>query len=698
MADEKYYEELHQQFPTFSVERLKQIEEHYVAIAKQMEGQAGFHMTEAEARKKALDPDRLRRHVKAKNVYAVQNKQMEKKNEYGKFIPMPHSSISRTIQYSFDMSGTDEADYNNMVMSGKFQRPDEVGKNARLDFFKTELKNLYSFDLNKYPYNDMEKFWDYLADGNSQLLSIWNFENILAQGKNIVDIDQNFINEARIRKDIIQGKMTPNISGLEAWSNENALDYPFDDMTFEQFAAMNKAENYQVFQELGTNVDVLGKISTWKGHLTVRENEKDELLPPTSIDNIDEIVKSNPEKEKKFVGGGFDKFLEQLKKSDEALSKFSYEPDDPDVAEDLELAKKATKKVIKATENVKKSATPENLLALKKEMRVLKKTNDFLDQNADFKEVINARTDIPYLKYAFKQKAADDGIDRMAIEERFIQNGYKPYTKFAEELGPDVIPETAEVEYYSTNSEKLTEAQAHAAINDNKKVVMQVYGGLAPAGRGYLLSQKDGKLQRTNAQIATRVTDMTHTNDKTKEVKTPNEQLTMLKAMQKLLKGTDPFYVWTNSSKFDDVKKGLNKIIEIQTAIGPNPNEKQVQVLMNEYKKFDQTCKDYVDMKTDKLKGARENNEYNERGEMRYNIVKSLRTLLTPKQVNDVCLNYDQHREFTSRYMQATTPDEKQQIKQEVMAMDGTIRTEKKVVAAPDKTVDPIKQGGPNLQ
>ena len=61
MADEKYYEELHQQFPTFSVERLKQIEEHYVAIAKQMEGQAGFHMTEAEARKKAPEQDRTPR-------------------------------------------------------------------------------------------------------------------------------------------------------------------------------------------------------------------------------------------------------------------------------------------------------------------------------------------------------------------------------------------------------------------------------------------------------------------------------------------------------------------------------------------------------------------------------------------------------------------------------------------------------------
>ncbi len=210
--------------------------------------------------------------------------------------------------------------------------------------------------------------------------------------------------------------------------------------------------------------------------------------------------------------------------------------------------------------------------------------------------------------------------------------------------GKNLISPTAEVKLFDKNHQAFEHRDA-VSFSEDDKCTVEVFEPGEPVGKVIPVSMdKNNKVVFEKAKVVSQVRDLTYI------AQTPKQMTAELEKLQKLIKATDPFYVWSNSDEFANVRDSIGAVIKAQKAMGDNPNMKQIREYNTVKQKFENMCDKYLEVKADKLKDKTDD----ERGQMRYNIIKSMKSILSGEHTNKYMLSYPAFKSYANSYSKVT--------------------------------------------
>ena len=109
------------------------------------------------------------------------------------------------------------------------------------------------------------------------------------------------------------------------------------------------------------------------------------------------------------------------------------------------------------------------------------------------------------------------------------------------------------------------------------------------------------------------------------------------------------------------MKKKLGKLIEAQQKLGDDPKAEDLEKLQKGYMELEQSCDEYLRVKKDKLATKEKNKEYDERGALRYNIVSSLKNMLSDGKSLEMIRRYPQGSKVAAPEAEAEPSKQKEQ-------------------------------------
>ncbi len=125
---------------------------------------------------------------------------------------------------------------------------------------------------------------------------------------------------------------------------------------------------------------------------------------------------------------------------------------------------------------------------------------------------------------------------------------------------------------------------------------------------------------------------------------TPLKQASDLEKTMKILKDTNDSIFIKNSTQFNDILRDMPALVSLQKSIGNYPTDEQKIQLAQQYASFREKCQAYLDVKEPKLREALEKNKRDRRGELRFNTISSLMTILDDRHLESLNSFYEKSK------------------------------------------------------